>query len=627
MEHRISRRKYRILATDFETHNDEESIAKRETGIWLAVLMDEKSDVKDESIYFYDMPSYLAKIEELSTLPVRDKVTHKRNIKNICIYDYNLSFEWSFILPYLLKMGFHYKDKFEKDDEFVYNTTSTRSVSSVWMIKLKFHKNSGIVIFRDLAKIFNGSLRNVAKSFNLPTQKGEIDYRKNRLHNYVVTDEEKEYCYKDVKIIMDILNIMNEKDDKEFWNSASSSTYSMKKLLKRGYPRAMRPYKCFRKEYPVLSQEETDFLRNSVGGGITYCPKLWMFKDIKDKIFHIDMHQAHPTSAYENFMPYGEGEYFKGKPTKFAMHSNCCRVRVSYSDVKLHSIIQLIGIDFVEGKEITIWDFEIPTMEKCYVDLEIEYIDGYCYRTKPLTWREYYADNYRNRAIAKANKDSFNTMYYKLLNNSSYGKLLEKPHNTIFANTINEEGIITSDIIEKPIEEQEIGAKYTYLPVGSSIPARTRVRLVETALLFGWDRVCYFDTDSIFIVMDENTLKVWDTINQNDFLGGWGLEEIIDRAQFTAPKRYKTEVEGHTTIKAGGINFTDFINKKAKENNIDPEKYEIPFEEVNITNSDWQVQRAYRVKGGTIIEFQTKAMSVQPKYESIYKHNILDIEC
>ena len=325
-------------------------------------------------------------------------------------------------------------------------------------------------------------------------------------------------------------------------------------------------------------------------------------------------------------MPYGEGEYFTGEPSKFAMHSNCCRIKISYSDVKIHSIIQLIGIDFVEEKEIVVWDFEIPTMKKCYVDLSIEYIDGYCYKTKPLTWREYYADNYNNRKKAKENKDYFNIMYYKLLNNASYGKLLEKPHNQIFKNIINEEGIITSEIVDKPIEEQEIGAKYTYLPVGSSIPARTRVRLVETALLFGYENVCYFDTDSIFIVINENTMNIWDSINQKDFLGGWGLEEIIDRSQYTAPKRYKTEKDGITTIKAGGINFTDFVNKKAKENNIDVDKYIISFDEINITNSVWEVQRAYRVKGGTLIEFQTKTMSIQKKYESIYKNNVEDID-
>ena len=48
MERRINRKKYRVFATDFETHNDEESIAKQETSIWLACLIDENSTLQDE---------------------------------------------------------------------------------------------------------------------------------------------------------------------------------------------------------------------------------------------------------------------------------------------------------------------------------------------------------------------------------------------------------------------------------------------------------------------------------------------------------------------------------------------------------------------------------------------------
>ena len=103
---------------------------------------------------------------------------------------------------------------------------------------------------------------------------------------------------------------------------------------------------------------------------------------------------------------------------------------------------------------------------------------------------------------------------------------------------------------------------------------------------------------------------------------------------FTAPKRYKTETDGITTIKAGGINFTKYKADKVDERIsssglvVDEETrkqmildYAIPFDEVNIISSEWQVQRAYRVKGGTLIEFQNKKMDVQKKYSDIYHKN------
>ena len=328
-----------------------------------------------------------------------------------------------------------------------------------------------------------------------------------------------------------------------------------------------------------------------------------------------DAHQMHPSSAYFNLFPYGKGEYFIGSPENHLGRICACRIRISYSAVRLHSIIKLIGIPAIEDKVIVVWDFEIPTMKKCYIGLEIEYIDGYAYKMKPLPWRQYYADNYRKRLQAKKEKNDFYILFYKLLNNSSYGKHLEKPHNITLINYIrDEDGVIDSKAVEK--EEIKVNAKYTYLPVGSCIPAYSRVALIELALKIGWQYITYFDTDSIFFIWNEKTEAVWKSVNQEDFLGGWALEEMIDRAQFTAPKRYKTETDGVLSVKAGGINFNEWLKGRDEES-----IGEVPFEEINIISSKWQVQRAFRCKGGTIIDFQEKEMSVPSKYEDIYKHN------
>ena len=68
MEVRINRKKYKCYAFDIESHNDEESIRKRETSMWLGCLIDENSKIDDESSYLYDMDSFIDKIEELEPL-------------------------------------------------------------------------------------------------------------------------------------------------------------------------------------------------------------------------------------------------------------------------------------------------------------------------------------------------------------------------------------------------------------------------------------------------------------------------------------------------------------------------------------------------------------------------------
>ena len=632
IEARIGRKKFSIYAMDIESHNDYESIAKRETSMWLGCLINDENRKEEENSYFYTMDEFITRFEDLAK--PRRKENGSRKVSNIVIYIYNLAFEWSFILPKLLERGYTFKEEFEKGDEFVFNSISTKSCSSVWEVNIRHRKNSGIIKFRDLAKIFGGGLGKVAKAFNLPTQKGEIDYRKNRLHNYTITQEEKYYCFDDTRIIIDILLEMNRQEDKDFWNSISMASYSMRKLLKRGWPRATRPYQKYRENYPELGKEESDFLREGVEGGITYAPDRYQYLLITKKIIHIDAHQMHPSSGFLNLFPYGEGEYFRGKPPLGRICA--CRIRISYNDVRLHSIIKLIGLPFIEDKEIVVWDFEIPTMKKCYVNLRIEYIEGYAYKMKPLVWRRYYEDNYSKRLEAKARGDAFFTLLYKLWNNSSYGKHLEKPHNITIENIIREDGIIDSLINEKAPKDIKVNAKFTYLPVGSCIPAYSRIKLIETALQISptGKEIVYFDTDSIFFIETKETLSNMNKyVNMKDELGGWAVEEYIDRAQFTAPKRYKTETNGKATIKTGGINFDDFkktmykkeydrliaegmTNKEALDNIM------IPFDEINITNEKFKVQRAYRVKGGTIIEFQEKEVSIPKKYIDIYNRNV-----
>lgn len=641
MEVRINRKKYKVFAFDIETHNDEESIRNKTTSMWLGCLIDENSKIDQEDSYLYTMEDVLYKLDELSN-PKRRHEEKKKPIKNICIYVYNLSFEWSFILPKLLEKGFKFKEVIEKDDEYCFNTISTHSVSSVWNINLKFSQKSGNIIFRDLAKIYGGGLGRVAKAFNLPTQKGEIDYRENRLHRppKFATKEEKEYCFKDTRIIVDILLEMIKRQDKYFFSSMSMASYSMRMMIKEGFPRSTKPLQKYRELYPLLDREESEFIRNAVSGGITYTPERWQFKDIKQRIIHIDKNSMHPSSAYFNKFAYGKGEYRRGKPINYADYSNCCHIKVSFAGVKLHSVIKLIGLLYVEDYELTLWDFEIETMKKCYENLEIEYIDYYRYKKKPLPWKKYYARCYYARLKAKEIKDDFNVLYYKLLMNSSYGKSLENAHVQIYENCIDEEGKITSKTLSKVkpsyMSDEEwslksINAKYTYLPYGSQIPAYSRCDLIELALKIGYEKVVYFDTDSIFFIEDEesaaNMKKYMPT---QDFLGGWKIEEYIERAQFTAPKRYKVQTDkGEVYIKAGGINFTKYIQDKAKEKGLNEledikdfvDDYKFEFEEVNIISSIWQVQRAFRCKGGTLIEFQDKEMSVPKKYKEIFEKN------
>ena len=64
---RIKRKKYRVFAFDIESHNDEESIARGETSMWLGCLIDETSTLEDD-VFFSTMDEFIDRLEELSSI-------------------------------------------------------------------------------------------------------------------------------------------------------------------------------------------------------------------------------------------------------------------------------------------------------------------------------------------------------------------------------------------------------------------------------------------------------------------------------------------------------------------------------------------------------------------------------
>lgn len=329
MKRRIGKKNWMVFAFDIESHNDIESIIKNETSMWLGCIIDEISSPNDEKSYVYSMDEFISWLDHNSSKPI---IRGSRPCNNLLIYIYNLSFEISFILPKLLELGFEWQPIIKANDEKCFNSISTKTCSSVWEFNLKIGRKSGLICFRDMAKIFSGGLGKVAAAFKLPTQKGEIDYRKPRLrkkkesmlfekyvlehpevyehkgeethkmicetvgipvdpkYKYKPTKAEKLYCFKDTKILMDILERLNQEDDKTFFSVISMASYSMRKLIEFGYRRELKPYTAYREGYPELSAKENAFLRKGVEGGLCYATRKYQFVDIKQPILHIDAH-------------------------------------------------------------------------------------------------------------------------------------------------------------------------------------------------------------------------------------------------------------------------------------------------------------------------------------------------
>ena len=92
-------------------------------------------------------------------------------------------------------------------------------------------------------------------------------------------------------------------------------------------------------------------------------------------------------------------------------------------------------------------------------------------------------------------------------------------------------------------------------------------------------------------------------------LGNWGREDDIVKGEFDAPKRYKIQEVGkeYTTVRCAGVNASLFE--------------EVEFKDVDLIDGQYEIKRAYKVKGGMIVAKQLKVLQVQDKYQVIYERN------
>ena len=134
----------------------------------------------------------------------------KNEKENHVLYFHNLKFDGEFIFNYLLNNGYEViKEKKERKDKTF--TTLISDTGQFYAIEIFFHvtkKHTNKVTIYDSLKILNFSVDQIAKDFNLPIKKLELDYNINRKIGHELTQDEIEYLKHDVEIMSRALNIM-----------------------------------------------------------------------------------------------------------------------------------------------------------------------------------------------------------------------------------------------------------------------------------------------------------------------------------------------------------------------------------------------------------------------------------
>ncbi len=569
--------KYKKFTADFETTTDEEDCR-----VWAYALC-EVGNV-DNFIYGNNIEDFI-------------KFCSNKK-ENYQLYFHNLRFDGEYIFNYLLNNGYEViKDKKERRDKTF--TCLISDMGQFYSIEIYFHvtkKHTNKVTIFDSMKILNFSVDKIAKDFNLPIRKLELDYKEKREKGHELTEHEIDYIRNDVEIMARALEFMfNENLLKMTIGSDALTNY---KQMNGN----------FNKYFPILDFTIDNDIRKSYKGGFTFLNEIYKEKEVGRGLV-LDKNSMYPAKMKNEYLPFGDPLFFEGRYEEdklYKLYIQCFSCSFELKEGKIPSLQIKNNPSFVPNEYVKSSEGDIVTLYLTNIDLEL-FMEQY--NVRDITWHNgwkfkalkglftNYVDYWTERKI-QAKKDNNNVLYIisKLMLNSLYGKFGLNPRVRGKYPYLNEEGIVKYRLGEEEIRNS------IYVPTATFITSYARSDIVKTSQAikdytinkYGIDYYIYSDTDSIHMLdMDEKELSQF--VDIDDFrLGAWKIESRFTRGKYIRQKCYIEEFEDKLNVTVAGL-----PKKLGKYVNFDN------FEKgMTILESDKEKEHKLRykhVKGGVLL--------------------------
>ena len=474
-----------------------------------------------------------------------------------CLF-HNLKFDGDFILSWLLKHDFTYiEDKKQRADKTF--TTLITDMGQFYAIEVYFTvkgKHANKVTFHDSLKLLNFSVDEIAKSFNLPISKLELDYTAYREVGHKLTPHEIDYIRNDVKIMALALDIMYEQDMTKM-TIGGNALDSFKKMCPN-----------FKKLFPVLPLDVDADIRLSYKGGFTYLSPKYKEKTTGAGLT-LDVNSMYPSKMVQEYLPYGLPEPFEGKykpDPYYPLYTQRFSCTFDLKPNKIPSIQLKSCMSFMPNEYIESSKGEIVTMTLTNPDLElffeqydvniIKWCGGWKFKKMKGIFTDYI--NYWTEQKIKAKKEGNRPQYLisKLMLNNLYGKMATNPIGRQKAPVLIDNELHFQML---PTEER----KPIYIPVATFITSYARKYIIETSQYIrdwsmkikGYDAYCYSDTDSIHCLLEPKDLEqLKDKLRIDPYeLGAWDMETTWTRGRFLRQKCYIEEIDGKINATVAGM--------------------------------------------------------------------------
>ena len=464
--------------------------------------------------------------------------------KKVTTYFHNLKFDGEFILCWLFEHGF----KLVVDRRDLTDNTFTTLISDKGLFysmeicfKRRGKERESLKIY-DSLKILPFSVAAIAKGFNLPIGKLEIDYHETREKGHELTRQEIDYLRNDVDIVARALNTLFEQGLTKM-TQGSNALYDYKQTVGT---------KNFNKWFPIPDYDSD--IRQSYKGGFTYLNPKFKELDLSEGIV-LDVNSLYPSVMYYQPLPYGEGIFFKGKykPDKIYnlyVQMFTCQFELKQGyipTIQLKNNLSFIPTQYLEssdGEDVTLCltNVDLELFMEHYNVFNIEYHSGWKFKSTIGLFKGYIDKWNKVKMESTLNGNKSMRTLAKLMLNALYGKFALNP---IVQSKLPwyDNGVIKYKLGEKETREP------IYIPVGTFITAWARYKTISSAQKV-YDRFVYADTDSLHLVGTEipDMLEI-DPVK----LGAWKHESTFTRARFLRQKSYIEEIDGVLKITCAGM--------------------------------------------------------------------------
>lgn len=478
-----------------------------------------------------------------------------KNCENATFYFHNLKFDGEFLFVWLFENGF--KHVLNRKDEATKTFTTLISDSGqFYSIKIIFEKKGKKTVYAqiyDSLKILPFSVAEIAKGFNLPISKLEIDYTAKREIGHKLTQTEIDYIRNDVDIVARALKVLFDQDLKKM-TQGSNALHDYKETVGK---------KNFERWFP---EPDYDYdVRQSYKGGFTYLNPIYKDVNLGEGIV-LDVNSLYPWVMHDCKLPYGDPVFFKGKYEEDKLYDLYVQMFTCQFELKEGYIptVQLKNnLSFIPTEYLTSSEDEEVTMCMTSIDLElflehyevynVEWHSGWKFKSTTGLFSDY-IDKWMNVKIesTKNGNKSMRTLA-KLMLNALYGKFALNP------NVRSKIPYYDNGMIRYTMGEKEM-RKPLYIPVGTFITAWARHKTITSAQKV-YPMFVYADTDSLHLNLKlpeqlsnmsnkelENLttedLQEYGVPLPDDFivdpvaLGAWKIESRFTRARFLRQKSY-----------------------------------------------------------------------------------------